>query len=325
MKNFYKRIFTLITIIIAVFFCIVSCDVDHEGDIQYKEEEIEELPFSVADNVLIVIYDDAGDEAATIYGDSAEFETNDDIIINNMRADFKSEENGDITYSKLISDYGKVTPESNLEAWGNVILIKEDEFRLETEKIYYFSSGDKQDEQNKSSGIVKTEFDEPVIIYYADGTVVRGKNGIWYQESNKLVLEDTYTESETSGNTENMLFNSNSSPSTPNDSNSNENNRVDENFRRDNGNDISSMDNNSKISNTTEVSNTSRIENKSNNQKINNEKLEIADKERDLIRKERDKINSLSNKTIVNTKSKISNETDTPSKEGYDDSESENE
>ncbi len=258
-----------------------SCDFGYDDEDDYlNKEKLEKLPASISHNVKIVIYDKEGEENAIIYGDKAEFE--DSALIDNMKVLFKSEEDGEIKYSELVSDYGKINLGSSIEAWGNVVLIKKNEFRLETEKIYWnkgnykdylekeekeknaemmrdndnkeqnvenieedeevkdVKSNEKKDtkidtkmginnklskidisnsktttktnktnDNNKKDtvgGILRTEKEKPVVIYYADGTVIRGKNGLWFQETNTLILEDTYTEADTESNPDSLFM-----------------------------------------------------------------------------------------------------------------------
>lgn len=252
----------IILILLVILLALTSCEFgydEEEGD--YNNGKLEKLPASISHNVKIIIYDKNGEENAVIYGDKAEFE--DEVKIDNMKVLFKSEEEGEIKYSELVSDYGEIKLGSNIEAWGNVVLIKKGEFRLETEKIFWNKgsykdyaniqnageSSEKPIEEEKKidnkeniegketqkvsetlskkrfntirsmqknktntttdrspkkesdvGGILRTGKDMPVIIYYTDGTVIRGKNGLWFQNTNTLILEDTYTEADTQSN-----------------------------------------------------------------------------------------------------------------------------
>jgi hypothetical protein len=47
-----------------------------------------------------------------------------------------------------------------------------------------------------TDGRLTTEKGKLVTIYYADGTVIKGKNGQWEQGGNRIVLEETYTEAD---------------------------------------------------------------------------------------------------------------------------------
>ncbi len=202
-----KIIFLLV---LSSLFFILFCNIDDYEETKnneiiisdYVQNNYNEIPSSVTSEINIIIYNDSGEEVATINGDSAEF-IEDDAIIQNMQVIFQSEGENGKEFSNLLSDYGKINLGKKIEAWGNVIMIKEDEYRLETEKIIW----EKNEKSNKSTedstdGTLRTADGELVIIYYADGTVIKGKNGYWEQGGNKITLEETYTHSDrtTAGN-----------------------------------------------------------------------------------------------------------------------------
>jgi len=209
--------FSIFILLIAISLSFFNCKIEYGSDNASDSEDFagKNSPNSISTDVKIVIYNEIGEESATIFGDKAEF-IGDDALLDNMKVLFKSNEDGTIKYSELVSDYGKINLGSRIEAWGNVIMIKKDEFRLETEKIIW----EKRPSQgkNSSNGILKTEPEKLVTIYYADGSVIKGKNGVWEQGNNMLILEDTYTQTDTSAKN-NSFFSSTSSNSntkTPN-------------------------------------------------------------------------------------------------------------
>ncbi len=200
-----KKILTGILILFSSFF-ILSCNIDDYEDSDLKGDEIvfsqyvqdnyKEIPSSVTSEINIVIYNNAGDEVATINGDSAEF-VEEDAIIQNMSVLFQSHGENGIEYSTLVSDIGKINLGRKIEAWGNVIMVKEDEYRLETEKIIWEKSEQSMNKDG-TDGRLTTEEGKLVTIYYADGTVIKGKNGYWEQGGNRIILEETYTEADQS-------------------------------------------------------------------------------------------------------------------------------
>jgi hypothetical protein len=203
-----KKIIFLLVLSSLLF--ILFCNIDDYEETKnneiilsdYVQNNYNEIPSSVTSEINIIIYNDSGEEVATINGDSAEF-IEDDAIIQNMQVLFQSEGENGKEFSNLLSDYGKINLGKKIEAWGNVIMIKEDEYRLETEKIVW----EKNERSNKSTeestdGTLRTADGKLVTIYYADGTVIKGKNGYWEQGGNKITLEETYTHSDrtTAGN-----------------------------------------------------------------------------------------------------------------------------
>ncbi len=219
----------LFAVIIIISIGIISCRVDndlidnnnaeiHVSD--YVKNNYGILPSSVTSNIDIVIYDKKGKEIALIYGDKSEF-VKDDAILQNMRVLFKSNGPSEEEKSTLISDYGKINLGKKIEAWGNVIMIKENEYRLETEKIIWEkekkeisktkkpttpTTHDKEEEP--SGGTLKTEEGKLVTIYYTDGTIIRGKNGYWEQGGNKIMLEETYTETYANNSSKSVFLSS---------------------------------------------------------------------------------------------------------------------
>lgn len=191
---------------IFIFFSLIilSCQIDEYTPPVLTEEEKEELknmPFYTAEDIKVIIYDENGSVSATVYGDFAEFRQNDEIFIENMKSLFQMKEDNEIKHTELISDYGKIIKRKNIEAYGNVVLIRKNEFRLETDKIFMI------DENEAKGSILKTEKDKLVTIYYADGSIVKGYNGVWKQKTNQLTLEKAYTESENKNNVKKMFAN----------------------------------------------------------------------------------------------------------------------
>ncbi len=141
-----KKTKLMLYILIITLILTTSCGVDDEIENKqveihvsdYVKDNYNKIPSSITSKIDIVIYDKEGREAALIYGDSAEF-VEEDVVIQNMRVLFKSKDSSESEEenSTLISDYGKINMGKKIEAWGNVIMIKEMEYKLETEKIIW--------------------------------------------------------------------------------------------------------------------------------------------------------------------------------------------
>jgi hypothetical protein len=114
------------------------------------------------------------------------FERTNEIQVTNLRVLYNTinQETQEIVRAQLNSDYAIVNYQTkDFTAWGHVVAIKDGEFRLETSKIHW----------DNANEVMKTEPDEPVMIYRIDGTVSVGKNLVLNKELD-IEMQETLTE-----------------------------------------------------------------------------------------------------------------------------------
>jgi len=159
-----------------LLFNLLSCEEKEQVQLPTNPPTV---PLYKGEEFKMVIYGEKVDTGKTVYrnpspdliirgkSDSTYLQTSEIDVLDLHVLYSTVQEDGERIITQLTADKGKVDYRTkNFEAWGNVVIIKDNDMRIETEKILW----------KQSTNSLTTEPGERVVIYKMDGTVEIGRN-----------------------------------------------------------------------------------------------------------------------------------------------------
>ncbi len=183
MKN---RFFILILIfILAISACNDDfAEIDEKNKInEVNESDKEQFPKIVSNQFYQIFYNDLGERELIVYGQTERFYQNkNEIHLKDVQALILNHiSENEVREIMIEADNGKLDLNTrNGEVWGNVVIIRENEVRIETNRLVW----------NNSLKKLYSEENEEVIIYKNDGTITKGKSLVAENDLSVIEIEN---------------------------------------------------------------------------------------------------------------------------------------
>ena len=192
--KFNMKLFILtikLTLITILLFSFINCDYDYDKKDEGDKDAVM-YPAFVSLNYVQTVYNENGEIKSIIKGKQENIydnPTDQKVFVDNLEMLYneKDKDTKEVIPIKLTAKRGKLTIAKNLgnqiqgiEAWGDVVIIKQGGERIETQRMFC----DNLKEQ------IYTKENEAVTVFRYDGTVTKGRNLLADKGLNFITIED---------------------------------------------------------------------------------------------------------------------------------------